>query len=32
MEEISNPKRPPPMHAKEPTMYYGDELGDVAVE
>jgi hypothetical protein len=22
MEEISRPKRPPPMQAKEPTMYY----------
>jgi hypothetical protein len=21
MDEISNPKRPPPMQAKEPTMY-----------
>jgi len=25
IEEISRPKRPPPMQAKEPTTYYDDQ-------
>jgi len=31
MEEISRPKSPPPMQAKEPTTYYDDDDESVSL-